>query len=180
MFFSTKGEAAKIKPTAPARHSYGWLFQSILLFITDGQKIAMYIHIDSISHHHNVRPATHPITDNTDLNTPQHISMELLDSGEAGAAKPDGVLRIESWVFIEEPKVGTDGKIVVDTAGKIVYTQPVTGDDFHHWGTDSATMNVDLEFALIDVGKGAHIRNRFANNVDHGDFGPTIRRIIPS
>src|SRR5665213_1210586 len=147
--------------------------------IPDVQKLAMYIHIDTHSIHHNVRPATLPVKYTMDLNASQHIKIDFLDSVSGKAGKPDGVLRLESWVFIQEPKIGPDGHVILDTEGNIVYTVPLVDEDYHHWGLDSSTMDVDLEFVLSDAGKGVYIRNRYANNVDHGDFGETIITTIP-
>jgi len=148
-------------------------------YIPAAKKLEMYIHINSISKHHNVRPKTHPVTDSVDSNHSQHLIIDLMDSESSAKHKPDGVLRLESWVFIQEPKLGKDGKIVVDDSGHIVYMVPLKDSDYIHWGLDSSTIEVDLEFMLEDVGKGVYIRNRFANNVDSGDFGEVIITFIP-
>jgi hypothetical protein len=149
-------------------------------FIPDEQKLAMGVHIDSISVHHNVAPTTHPEKDSMDLTNSLQISLDLKDSVSGHKAKPDGVLRIESLVFIQEMVLDSNGKITVDGSGNIIYTMPVTEDDYHHWGVDSSSMeNIILEFVMTDGGKPVMIRNRYANNVDHGPLGPVINAIIP-
>jgi hypothetical protein len=149
-------------------------------FIPNAQKLAMGVHIDSISVHHNVAPVTFPEKDSMDLTNSLQIGLDLKDSVSGHKAKPDGVLRIESLVFIQEMVLDSAGKITVDGSGNIIYTVPVTEDDYHHWGNDSSSMEgIILEFVMADGGKPVMIRNRYGNNVGHGPLSPVINAIIP-
>jgi len=169
----------RIKTFEPALNKFVGAWVKNNSFIPNADKITMGVHIDDGSITHSVKPTTVPVKEGMDLSVSQHIKIDFIDSVSGKAAKPDGVLRLESWVFIQEPKIGTDGHVELDVLGNVIYTIPLVDEDYHHWGLDSSTMDVDLEFALADAGKGVYIRNRYANNVDHGNFSATIITVIP-
>jgi hypothetical protein len=148
-------------------------------YIPIAKKLEMYIHIDTGSIHHNTKPKTHPKPHKIDTTQSLQLTIHEEDALTGGRGKPDGVLRLESWVFICEIILDKDGKIAVDDKGKIQYTKPKTESDFLHWGKDSSTMDVLIKFAMKDAGKEVHIRNCYSNNIGNGPFGETIIQYIP-
>jgi len=146
----------------------GWIKSNPL--IPDEKKLEMHIHVDSGSRSHSVAPTTFPVDTKIDSSVPGKITTSFKDSVSGGTGKPEGVLRIESWVFISQP-------VIVN--GAITYTAPESEDDYIHWGNDSSDMKATNAFKMADFGKSVYMMHRYANNVGHGPFGRPVVTVIP-
>ena len=146
----------------------GWIKSNNL--IPDEKKLDMHVHVDSGSYHHNTVPTTFPVDTKVDTSTPLKVKIELKDSETGKGAKPAGVLRIQTWVFISEAKIVNDA---------ITYTQPASNDDYIHFGDDSSDMRTETTFKSADAGKTVYIIQKYANNVGSGGFGRPVITVIP-